>query len=169
MAEMETPTGTVRLAATERGVCTLYFSDGWNKALHHLKARFGEISFQTSDDIHGAVAALQQYLKGDIRAVESVPVDMAGTPFQERVWSELRLIPAGRTISYGELARRVGSPDASRAVGAANGLNPVSIIVPCHRVIGANGKLTGYGGGIERKRWLLDHESSHSETPRLPF
>lgn len=169
LTEMETPAGPVRLAATELGVCTLYFSDGWDKALRHLKTRFGDLSFQNIDDAHGAVAALRKYFKGDMRAIESVPVDIAGTPFQERVWSELRLIPVGRTISYGELARRVGSPDASRAVGAANGLNPVSIIVPCHRVIGSNGKLTGYGGGMERKRWLLEHEGAHAETPLLPF
>jgi methylated-DNA-[protein]-cysteine S-methyltransferase len=83
-----------------------------------------------------------------------------GTPFQKLVWAELRNIPAGATISYGELAKRIGRPGASRAVGLANGSNPIAIVVPCHRVIGANGSLTGYGGGMERKRWLLEHESA---------
>jgi methylated-DNA-[protein]-cysteine S-methyltransferase len=84
---------------------------------------------------------------------------MAGTAFQRRVWSELRKIPYGESISYGELARRIGIPSASRAVGTANGLNPIAVIVPCHRVIGADGSLTGYGGGLERKRFLLDLEA----------
>jgi len=169
LSEIETPAGAVRLAATERGVCVLYFADGWHKAVQHLKKHFGDVSFENAKDPHGAVSALSRYVEGDMRAIDDVTVDMTGTPFQQRVWAELRLIPAGQTLSYGELARRVNSPDASRAVGAANGSNPVSIIVPCHRVIGSNGKLTGYGGGIERKRWLLDHESAHLGAPRLPF
>jgi methylated-DNA-[protein]-cysteine S-methyltransferase len=87
-----------------------------------------------------------------------VPLAFAGTPFQQRVWAELRKIPYGTTLSYGELADRLGSPGASRPVGLANGKNPIGIIVPCHRVVGANGSLTGYGGGLERKRYLLDFE-----------
>jgi methylated-DNA-[protein]-cysteine S-methyltransferase len=90
-----------------------------------------------------------------------IPVRLDGTPFQRAVWNELTKIPNGTTISYGELARRVGNPKASRAVGLANGRNPVSIIVPCHRVVGSNGSLTGYGGGIDRKRALLQHETEH--------
>jgi O-6-methylguanine DNA methyltransferase len=88
-------------------------------------------------------------------------MNLVGTPFQQNVWSRLCEIPYGETISYGELARRIGNPKASRAVGLANGRNPVAIIVPCHRVIGANGSLTGYGGGLERKTWLLAHELKH--------
>jgi methylated-DNA-[protein]-cysteine S-methyltransferase len=88
-----------------------------------------------------------------------VPLDLRGTEFQRSVWEQLQTIPYGETISYGELARRVGNPNASRAVGLANGRNPIAIIVPCHRVIGADGSLTGYGGGLERKTWLLEHES----------
>jgi methylated-DNA-[protein]-cysteine S-methyltransferase len=87
-------------------------------------------------------------------------VDLGGTAFQQRVWAALREIPAGRTVSYGEIAAAVGSPTAVRAVGAANGRNPVPIVVPCHRVIRADGNLCGYGGGIERKRWLLEHEAA---------
>ena len=104
---------------------------------------------------------LQAYLDGELRDFE-LPLAAEGTPFQQRVWRALCDIPYGETISYGELARRIGQPTASRAVGLANGQNPISIVVPCHRVIGANGSLTGYGGGLERKRWLLAHESKGS-------
>jgi methylated-DNA-[protein]-cysteine S-methyltransferase len=89
-----------------------------------------------------------------------LPLAFEGTPFQQRVWKALREIPFGTTISYGELARRVGQPTAARAVGAANGRNPIAVIVPCHRVIGADGTLTGFGGGLDRKRWLLHHEEA---------
>jgi methylated-DNA-[protein]-cysteine S-methyltransferase len=106
----------------------------------------------------GAVRAqLDEYFAG-ARTTFEVPLAMAGTPFQLRVWSALQEIPYGETVSYGEIARRVGEPSAARAVGLANGSNPVSVIVPCHRVIGSSGKLTGYGGGLERKRALLDLE-----------
>jgi methylated-DNA-[protein]-cysteine S-methyltransferase len=104
------------------------------------------------------VAQLEAYFAGS--PVEfDVSLSLLGTDFQQRVWSELREIPLGETISYGELARRLGTPGASRAVGLANGRNPVAIVVPCHRVIGANGRLTGYGGGLQRKAWLLRHEA----------
>jgi len=91
---------------------------------------------------------------------------MRGTPFQRAVWTALRSIPAGATMTYGELATRIGAPGASRAVGLANNRNPIGLVVPCHRVIGANGALTGYAGGLERKRWLLEHESSAAQ-PRM--
>ena len=106
-------------------------------------------------------AQLQAYFAGALREFE-LPLAAAGTPFQQRVWRALCEIPYGETISYGELARRIGQPKAARAVGLANGRNPISIVVPCHRVIGANGSLTGYGGGLERKRWLLAHERKGS-------
>ena len=106
---------------------------------------------------------LEKYFAGDLDALAGIIVDTGGTPFQQRVWSELRKIPVGRTASYGDIARAIGAPTAVRAVGAANGANPVGIVVPCHRVIGTNGNLTGYGGGIERKRWLLRHESAQHE------
>ena len=101
---------------------------------------------------------MEAYFAGELTEFD-LPLNMIGTEFQKTVWRELLNIPFGVTISYGELAERVGNSSASRAVGAANGRNPISIIVPCHRVIGSNGKLTGYGGGIERKEWLLAHES----------
>ena len=105
-------------------------------------------------------AQLDAYFVGELTSFD-VEMNLVGTPFQRSVWSRLREIPYGETISYGELARRIGNPQASRAVGLANGRNPVAIIVPCHRVIGADGSLTGYGGGLERKTWLLEHEVKH--------
>ena len=104
-----------------------------------------------------ARAQLRSYFADELKVFE-MPLNLQGTEFQVRVWNELLNIPFGETISYGELARRIGQPNASRAVGLANGRNPISIVVPCHRVVGSNGKLTGYGGGLPRKRWLLDHE-----------
>ena len=106
-------------------------------------------------------AQLRAYFAGELREFE-LPLAPEGTPFQQRVWRALCDIPFGETISYGELARRIGQPTASRAVGLANGRNPISIVVPCHRVIGTDGSLTGYGGGLARKRWLLAHESKGS-------
>ncbi len=102
--------------------------------------------------------ALRDYFAGDLTATDTIPVAMHGTPFQRDVWAGLRTIRAGTTLSYGALARQLGRPKAVRAVGLANGANPVAIVVPCHRVIGADGSLTGYGGGLDRKRWLLAHE-----------
>jgi methylated-DNA-[protein]-cysteine S-methyltransferase len=106
----------------------------------------------------GPVSALAAYFEGDLHAIDSLPTATGGTPFQKRVWRALREIPAGQTVSYGELARDIGQPAALRAVGLANGANPIGIVVPCHRVVGADGSLTGYGGGLDRKRWLLNHE-----------
>lgn len=104
--------------------------------------------------------ALAAYFAGDLAALDSIDVETGGTVFQRDVWTALRTIRAGTMMSYGGLARRIGRPRAVRAVGSANGANPVSIVVPCHRVIGADASLTGYGGGLERKRWLLIHEGA---------
>ena len=106
--------------------------------------------------------ALDAYFDGSIGVLADVEIATGGTPFQRKVWNALRAIPAGTTITYGQLAASLGDIGASRAVGAANGANPISIVVPCHRVIGANGLLTGYRGGLPRKQWLLDHESRFS-------
>ena len=102
--------------------------------------------------------ARQRYFAGKLQAIDEIPVQTGGTPFQSNVWRALRKIPAGTTLSYGRLAQRLKCPLAIRAVGFANGSNPISIVIPCHRLIGADGSLTGYGGGLERKRWLLEHE-----------
>ncbi|MGK9234237.1 methylated-DNA--[protein]-cysteine S-methyltransferase [Inquilinus limosus] len=110
----------------------------------------------------GLTAALQAYFAGDLAAIDALPVETGGTPFQRAVWTALRGIACGTTVSYGEIARRIGQPGAMRAVGLANNANPIPIVVPCHRVIGANGTLVGYGGGLDRKRWLLNHEGAGS-------
>jgi methylated-DNA-[protein]-cysteine S-methyltransferase len=107
-----------------------------------------------------ALRQLHEYFAGTRRSFE-LPLRLEGTVFQQRVWNALTEIPYGETWSYGQLARRIGNPNASRAVGLANGRNPISILVPCHRVIGADGSLTGYGGGLTRKQWLLAHEGLH--------
>ena len=115
-----------------------------------------------------AVRQLEEYFAGKRRTFD-LPLCLQGTEFQQRVWRALTEIPYGETWSYGELAKRVGNPNASRAVGLANGRNPIAILVPCHRVIGADGSLTGYGGGVSRKQWLLAHEGLHQfgRQPRL--
>jgi methylated-DNA-[protein]-cysteine S-methyltransferase len=115
----------------------------------------------------GAVDQLQAYFAGELTEFE-LELDMQGTEFQRRVWQALRTIPFGETRSYGEIAAQVGAPGAARAVGLANGHNPIAIIVPCHRVIGASGNLTGYGGGLDRKRSLLALETSR-RSPTLPL
>ena len=104
--------------------------------------------------------ALHGYLEGKLDAIDAIPVETAGTPFQRAVWEELRRIPAGTTLSYRDLALRIGRPKAVRAVGHANGANLICVVVPCHRLVGSDGSLTGYGGGLHRKRWLLDHEQA---------
>lgn len=106
----------------------------------------------------GLTHAITRYFAGELAVLDTLPVETAGTPFQQQVWRALRGIPCGTTISYATLAARIGRPNAVRAVGLANGSNPVGVVIPCHRVIGSDGSLTGYGGGIERKRWLLRHE-----------
>jgi len=105
---------------------------------------------------------LDRYFAGDLTAIDALAVNPSGTPFQLRVWSALRDVHAGSTTSYSAIAKRLGMPQAVRAVGAANGANPIPIVIPCHRVIGADGRLVGYGGGLERKRWLLAHEGVRS-------
>jgi methylated-DNA-[protein]-cysteine S-methyltransferase len=130
---------------------------------HRLKVRLeraGPMRLAARAGASAHRSALEAYFAGELCAIDQIPVAPAGTPFQQRVWRALRDIEAGSVTSYGVLARRIGHPTAVRAVGAANGANPIGVGVPCHRVIGANGKLTGYGGGIERKRWLLRHEGA---------
>ncbi len=125
----------------------------------HALANRSDVNFVRASNPGGLSAALAAYFAGDLTAIERLPLgEAAGTPFQRSVWSALRSIPCGTSWSYGELAKAIGRPSAVRAVGLANGANPICIVVPCHRVIGADGKLIGYGGGIERKRWLLAHE-----------
>jgi methylated-DNA-[protein]-cysteine S-methyltransferase len=130
----------------------------------HRKAQSidGWVEDAAVEPLAEAVRQLREYFAGKRREFD-LPLRLQGTPFQQRVWRELTEIPFGETWSYGELAKRISKPSASRAVGLANGRNPISIMVPCHRVIGADGSLTGYGGGLPRKRWLLAHEGGPQE------
>jgi methylated-DNA-[protein]-cysteine S-methyltransferase len=160
MAEVETPVGPLALVATRVGLCRVHFGPEWPEIERELGRRFGSFTLEPARDPAGAVSALRAYLKGDLEALDTIPVDTGGTDFQRAVWMALRRIPPGRTASYLDLARTVGRPTATRAVGAANGANPVAVVLPCHRVIGTNGRLTGYGGGLRRKEWLLRHEGA---------
>ena len=158
---LDTPLGQMRIVQDEAGCLrALDWSDYKDRMSEALDKRFEKKKWrmEAGDGSGKIVQALNAYFAGDLNALDDLPVKADGTDFQQRVWAQLRKIPCGETISYGELARRIGNPKASRAVGLANGSNPIGIVVPCHRVIGANGKLTGYGSGIERKRWLLQHE-----------
>ena len=157
------PIGIMLLAwDAEQSLRVLDFSDYEPRMHKLLRAHYG-----TTELIEAAVPApisepLERYFAGDVAAINAIAVATGGTDFQKSVWTALRTIPAGATESYGQLAQRLGCPKAVRAVGGANGANPVGIVVPCHRVIGSNGTLTGYGGGLDRKRWLLAHETRHA-------
>ena len=161
-AEIETPVGPMVAIASDEALSVLEF--GNRERFTRLAARLArwfpphEIDDNGSAVIERVREWLGRYFSGTDADASGLPLDMRGAPFEQRVWAALREIPAGATTSYGEMARRLGDPGASRAVGAANGANPIAIIVPCHRVIGADGSLTGYGGGLGRKTWLLDHE-----------
>jgi methylated-DNA-[protein]-cysteine S-methyltransferase len=156
---LTTPVGELAAFTHEGALCALSFADGRYDPLAVLGARFGTVDTRDADplDVSGR---FRDYFRGQLDALDRLPVDTGGTPFQRRVWEVLRTIPAGTTLSYREVARRVGAEEAVRAVGAANGANPVAIVIPCHRVIGADGRLVGYGGGLDRKRWLLAHEKA---------
>jgi methylated-DNA-[protein]-cysteine S-methyltransferase len=159
-AVMKSPIGRLILVAREDALVAVVFEEGEKEILCWLARRFGEVRMEERPDPAGAVSAMRAYFGGDLAALDRVKVDTGGTDFQRSVWKELRRIPAGGTISYAKLAARVGRPTAVRAVGAANGSNPVPLILPCHRVIAADGTLCGYGGGLDRKRWLLAHEGA---------
>lgn len=166
---VETPIGELWFAADLDGnLRATAFTDG-QQGLHAMLQehyRDCELSLESVPNPHGLATALREYFAGKLSAIDSLRVKLAGTDFQRDVWHALRSIPCGTTISYGALAKQIGRPKAVRAVGLANGANPIGVVVPCHRVIGSDGSLTGYGGGIERKRWLLEHES---RAQHLPF
>jgi methylated-DNA-[protein]-cysteine S-methyltransferase len=164
VARMPSPVGELLLMATEAGLVGVWFDTSRHAAPAAEPWLEDDGRGPTGKTLAGTRRQLEEYFDHR-RTVFDLPLAPRGTPFQERVWNALREIPYGTTASYSDLARRIGVPDAARAVGAANGRNPIPIIVPCHRVIGAHGDLTGFGGGIERKRWLLAHEGS----PELPF
>ena len=155
-----TPVGEALLVVDAGGaVRALDFADYEARMRRLLRRHCGADPVLMEGRAPGPVRqAVEAYFAGDVRALDALEVKTAGTVFQRAVWAALRAIPAGETRSYAQLAAAIGAPRAVRAAGLANGQNPVAVIVPCHRVIGANGTLTGYAGGLERKRWLLAHE-----------
>jgi len=160
---IDTPIGELAIVADETGrLRAVDWTEHEAGMCRMLSLHYGEDGFSLTPaaDPAGLTTAMRSYFAGDLTAIDGLPVATGGTEFQRIVWRALRQIPCGATISYGELARRIARPAAVRAVGLANGANPISIVVPCHRVIGADGSLTGYGGGLPRKRWLLVHEQA---------
>ena len=159
-----TPVGEVLLVTdSDCAVRALDFADYEARMRRLLRRHSPGFSLNEGRAPDSVRRAVEAYFSGDVRALDAVPVKTGGTEFQKSVWTALRAIPPGETRSYGQLAAAIGSPRAVRAAGLANGQNPVAVIVPCHRVIGASGALTGYAGGLERKRWLLRHEGVGSE------
>jgi methylated-DNA-[protein]-cysteine S-methyltransferase len=158
---LSTPIGMMMIAADAEGkLRAALFTEEEEVIRRQLRLQAGKQGFnlEPARNPHGLTEAISNYFAAELGAIDALPVETGGTPFQREVWRALREIPCGSTTSYGKLAERIGRPSAVRAVGLANGANPVAVVVPCHRVIGSNGSLTGYGGGMERKRWLLDHE-----------
>jgi len=163
-----TPIGTLLIAVDSQArLRVLDFDDHDERMRRLLRRQYGADGVRLSEGRAPASVRtpIEAYFAGELAAIETLPVKAAGTPFQREVWAALRAIPAGSTMSYGALARRLGRPAAMRAVGLANGANPIGVVVPCHRVIGADGSRTGYGGGVERKRWLLAHEGVEIADP----
>ena len=162
---LATPIGELIYVCDREGALRMIdWSDHNPRGERLLNIHYGKGGYTLTKqrDPSGLTTRLATYFAGDIHAIDDIPTATAGTAFQREVWRALRAIPAAETISYGKLAERIGRPRAVRAVGLANGSNPVGVVVPCHRVIGANGSLTGYGGGLHRKEWLLAHERAHT-------
>jgi methylated-DNA-[protein]-cysteine S-methyltransferase len=158
---LPTPLGGLVIVSDRQGRLRSVDWHDYEPRMHALLRRHtggGGFTLEPAPASTPLAAALEAYFAGDLAAIDTLPVATGGTAFQRSVWEALRGIPCGRTLSYAALARRIGRERAVRAVGLANGANPIGIVVPCHRVVGSDGSLTGYGGGIERKRWLLAHE-----------
>jgi methylated-DNA-[protein]-cysteine S-methyltransferase len=156
---LQTPIGIALLVTDADGALrALDWEDFETRLRQLLRLHYGAAALEDRPAPGDLRAALNKYFAGDLDSLKTIKWRVAGTPFQRKVWTALSKIPVGTTTSYGALAAQLGMPQAVRAVGHANGSNPISVVVPCHRVIGANGSLTGYGGGLERKQWLLQHE-----------
>ncbi|MGI8841525.1 MAG: methylated-DNA--[protein]-cysteine S-methyltransferase [Caulobacteraceae bacterium] len=156
-----TPIGEALLITDEDGALRAFdWADDEDRLRRLMRRQYGETPLTDGPAPAATARAVAAYFAGEIDALAGIVWRIAGTPFQQSVWRALADIPAGATVSYGELAARIGKPRAVRAVGLANGANPIGVVIPCHRVIGADGSLTGYGGGLERKRWLLNHEGA---------
>jgi len=158
---LETPVATLQIVVDPDDVVrVLDFDNDSPRTRRLMKVHYGGVPVIEGETPAAVRVALERYFAGEMAALADIPWRVAGTDFQRQVWQALTEIPAGETRTYSQQAARIGRPAAVRAVGLANGANPVGIVIPCHRVIGANGSLTGFGGGIERKRWLLAHEGA---------
>ncbi len=161
---LDSPIGTVLIVADGEQLCALDFADCEQRMMTLLRRHYGPVHLVPTADPAGFSSRVQDYFAGDYQSLDTIPVCTGGTDFQQRVWTALRAIRPGTTATYRDLAVKLGKPTAYRAVGAANALNPVGIVLPCHRVIGTDASLTGYAGGLARKEWLLQHERA-----TLPF
>jgi methylated-DNA-[protein]-cysteine S-methyltransferase len=156
---LDTPIGVAQIVSDDDGVLRAHDWEDYEARIKELlRLQYGAVILNAARAPRDLRAALTGYFKGDIDRLQQIEWRVAGTAFQQKVWKALPRISAGTTMSYGALAAKIGLPRAIRAVGHANGSNPISVVVPCHRLIGANGSLVKYGGGLERKRWLLRHE-----------
>ncbi len=154
-----TPIGTALTVTDEEAQLRALDWEDYAPRMHRLlRLQYGSVRLEPKREASSTRRVVEAYFAGDLTAIDSLPVKTGGTPFQRSVWAALRAIPTGKTTTYGRIAAGISRPKAVRAVGMANGANPISIVVPCHRVIGADATLTGYGGGLKRKRWLLQHE-----------
>ena len=155
---LESPIGRLVLVSDAEQLCALDYVESTERMNRLLQRRYQQFRLRQVPNPLGVTQQLRDYLGGKLDAIDSIQVDTGGTAFQQKVWATLRTISPGTTRTYRDVAEQIGRPNAWRAVGRANALNPISIVVPCHRLIGANGALTGYAGGLERKHWLLRHE-----------
>lgn len=160
---LQTPIGELQIVADGEGKLRAIDWTEHEARMRLLLDRYygrSRYTLRPSRDPGGLTGAMRDYFSGNVAVIDTLPVETAGTPFQRGVWRTLRTIPQGTTITYTQLAARIDRPKAVRAAGLANGQNPIGIVVPCHRVVGSNGTLTGYGGGLPRKKWLLQHEGA---------
>jgi methylated-DNA-[protein]-cysteine S-methyltransferase len=158
LSTLASPIGPLTIAAHDDRVCLLHFGEAGTEVRRTLSRWYPSEPVADHPDPAGAAGALRSYFDGNLDVLDHIRVELNGTSFQQQVWDALRSVRAGTTAAYADIARAVSAPRAVRAVGAANGANPVAVIVPCHRIVGSDGSLTGYGGGLDRKRWLLRHE-----------
>ena len=158
---LETPIGAALIITDADGVLRAFdWEDHVTRIRELLRLQYGAVELKEARAPKAIRSALSSYFKGDLAALRTIAWRIAGTPFQRKVWMALPNIRAGTTMTYGALAAKLGAPNAMRAVGHANGSNPISVVIPCHRLVGANGALIKYGSGLERKRWLLQHEGA---------
>ncbi len=166
VATLQTPIGPLEVVTKGGILCGITFEGHGASTRAWMEKRFGEIAIEQDDSLGEVTDRIAAYFAGDVRAIDSLPVDTGGTDFQRLVWETLRTIKPGTTASYGEVAKMISREKAARSVGMAAGRNPIPVVIPCHRVVASDGTLGGFGGGLERKKWLLSHEQGKREVGR---